>query len=640
MWHCSFRINRTAAGALFVRLAPLQHQKKSVRQTCCQRARVGIHAGWYVPSQCSDVQHVHLCDFRICTGLSDSISGTASSSEDDSDDSDPGGGNAVSRLLAKQKLSSDGTNEEDTEEPSSAMSVKSPLLWFEAPQQAKDTQFGIYKTIFPTAPKNTNPASWAEDLRQLQVAEDSSRLGKKAAAKVDGIATDINSRKWTLLAVGGGHFSGAVVSLVPQLNNRNGRVEREIVLLASKTFHRYTTRRKQGGAQSANDQAKSKAKSAGAQIRRYNEAMLQQEIRELLTSWKDHIDASELIFLRAGKTSQRIFYDYDEAILTRKDLRMRTFPFPTRRPTQAELIRCFSELTRVKITHLTKEQLDEIEAAYKAATQPKKVAAPSKPREPAPKPEVPKLSKEELLLRDRWERVLDMVKKDKVEPFQSFLEKQKSETQDAESWTGRLPVWVAEHRSLPTLLHFAANNDSPEIVRYLLVEKHVDPTLRFVNERREEASSSPVPRTAYECAASRSVRDTFRKVYAEHPDWWRWEEDAKVPSMLTEEMANAQGAKKSERKNKLKDRLRERAAEREQERAAEEARRKQEELEEARRAEEKRRTTPVSGPQRLGGRPPGMRPPVNALGGLSEEAKRRIERERRLRAAEARAQQG
>lgn len=577
----------------------------------------------------------------LLEGLSDSISGTASSSEDESDDNEAGDGNTVSRLLAKQKLSADPSNDSDeVEEPSRPMSVNSPLLWFEAPQEVKDTQFGIYKTIFPTATKNSTPTSWTAELQNLQVSEDSSRLGKRAAARIDGVSTDPSSRKWTLLAVGGGHFAGAVVSLVPQLNNRNGRIERELVLLASKTFHRYTTRRKQGGAQSANDQAKSKAKSAGAQIRRYNEAMLTQEIRELLTSWKEHVETSELIFLRAGKTSQRIFYDYDDAVLLRKDVRMRTFPFPTRRPTQAELIRCFSELTKVKITHLTKEELDELEAAYRAALQPKKVAVAVAPQSAPAKPEVPKLSKEELLLRDRWERVLDMVKKDRVEAFQNFVEKQSSDTQDGDSWTGPLPSWIAEHRSLPTLLHFAANYDSPNVVRYLLAERRVDPTLCSVGENVEEDSHMPVTRTAYECAASRSVRDVFRKVYAEHPDWWRWEEDAKVPSMLTEEMANAQGAKKAERKNKLKDKLRERAAEREQERALEEARRKQEELETARLAEEKRRSTPVSGPQRLGGGPPGMRPPVSALGGLSEEAKRRIERERRLRAAEARAQLG
>lgn len=36
----------------------------------------------------------------------------------------------------------------------------------------------------------------------------------------------------------------------------------------------FSARRKQGGAQSANDAGKGKAKSAGAQIRRYNESML------------------------------------------------------------------------------------------------------------------------------------------------------------------------------------------------------------------------------------------------------------------------------------------------------------------------------------------------------------------------------
>jgi len=37
---------------------------------------------------------------------------------------------------------------------------------------------------------------------------------------------------------------------------------------------RYAARRKQGGAQSANDAGKGKAKSAGAMIRRHNEAAL------------------------------------------------------------------------------------------------------------------------------------------------------------------------------------------------------------------------------------------------------------------------------------------------------------------------------------------------------------------------------
>ena len=164
--------------------------------------------------------------------------------------------------------------------------------------------------------KDTEVA-WVEELQRLQIVEDTSRIGKRALqAKPDGQArADTSNRTWTLFAVGGGHFAGMIVSLVPRLNIRNGKTEKDVVVLESKTFHRYTTRRKQGGAQSANDNAKGKAKSAGAQIRRYNEAMLTEEIRALIGNWREMIDKSELIFVRASKTSKSIFYDYDEPVL-------------------------------------------------------------------------------------------------------------------------------------------------------------------------------------------------------------------------------------------------------------------------------------------------------------------------------------
>ena len=92
---------------------------------------------------------------------------------------------------------------------------------------------------------------------------------------------------WSLFLLSSGHFVGAVVNL------QTGKP------ILHKSFHRYTTRRKQGGAQSSNDKSKGKAKSAGAGIRRYNEQALNEEIHELLISWKDVIQKSSLIFLRA-----------------------------------------------------------------------------------------------------------------------------------------------------------------------------------------------------------------------------------------------------------------------------------------------------------------------------------------------------
>src|SRR5208282_1532244 len=95
-----------------------------------------------------------------------------------------------------------------------------------------------------------------------------------------------------LCMIGGGHFAAMVVSLAPKQmrSSSAGPLACEATVLAHKTFHRYTTRRKQGGAQSANDSAKGAAHSAGSSLRRYNEAALTDEVRLLLQDWKGMID--------------------------------------------------------------------------------------------------------------------------------------------------------------------------------------------------------------------------------------------------------------------------------------------------------------------------------------------------------------
>ena len=140
-------------------------------------------------------------------------------------------------------------------------------------------------------------------------------------------------RTIALMMLGGGHFAGVIVSLRPKIVKNSGQEERQVDVLLSKTFHRYTTRRKQGGAQSANDAAKGNAHSAGASLRRYNEAALQNEVRELLRSWKDEMDKCELVFIRAtGSVTRRTLFGYEGAVLKSNDPRIRRFPFTTRRP--------------------------------------------------------------------------------------------------------------------------------------------------------------------------------------------------------------------------------------------------------------------------------------------------------------------
>jgi len=141
-------------------------------------------------------------------------------------------------------------------------------------------------------------------------------------------------RTIALMMIGGGHFAAIIASLTPTtIKNHQNQEESKVEVVASKTFHRYTTRRKQGGTQSANDSAKGKAHSAGSALRRYNESALQNEIRELLGSWKNELDNCELIFIRAtGSANRTTLFGYEGAVLKSNDSRIRGFPFTTRRP--------------------------------------------------------------------------------------------------------------------------------------------------------------------------------------------------------------------------------------------------------------------------------------------------------------------
>lgn len=51
-----------------------------------------------------------------------------------------------------------------------------------------------------------------------------------------------------------------------------------------------------------------------------------------MLEWEEDIGASETIFIRASTHGKKSFMGYDGAVLEKNDARIRTFPFPTRRP--------------------------------------------------------------------------------------------------------------------------------------------------------------------------------------------------------------------------------------------------------------------------------------------------------------------
>ncbi|KAG0147480.1 hypothetical protein CROQUDRAFT_91383 [Cronartium quercuum f. sp. fusiforme G11] len=559
--------------------------------------------------------------FAIIDALEDSLSGSEDESDSSSDEDE------------HKKLE----QEEEQENIVTSMQQRSPLVWFTAPAVlGEEVQFGIYRCILPRSFNSRHMVvEQDEDQERIGVLEELSGLQCAPASSSKAVVEDGRSmRTWTMLMVSGGHFAGMVVSTRPELRHvgKGKAPEQEMVILEHKTFHRYTTRRKQGGGQAAHDTGgKGMAKSAGANLRRYNEQALTEEIRALLASWSEALRSSELIFIRASKANSKIFFNYDQALLFRTDPRLRTLPFPTRRPTLNELKRSFQELTRVQITRLTKQELEAADELYLASLLPPK-PAPPKPQ-PAKKvaPVKPQVDPAEQRLQDRWERVMDMVQKGRLGALQDFVAKH-AEANNPD-WTGLLPAFLAERMHVASVLHVAAMAEQADVVEWLLVERRCDPTSVLA----QEVEGGPRTRTmtAYEVAGGRGTRNVFRRVMAGHPEWCDWVGAARVPSGLTEELEAQQSAKGKDRKQRLKEKLRERDKAREEAEARE---KEQAELKE-REEEQRKRTTETSagkrGPQRLGGPAAVLSKPPEALG-LTPEQRARLERERRARAAEAR----
>ncbi|KAJ5573874.1 uncharacterized protein N7459_008301 [Penicillium hispanicum] len=523
--------------------------------------------------------------------LDESISGSESSEEEE-EEADGGADTTLTALLKRQaKLS------EENEEAGATVakrSAKTPLFWLSSSSLPPNKSLGLYRAIFSDVEQD-EPAHLVDSLRKKQLAPIKART-----SNTDQQDSSTSSPHIFMCMIGGGHFAAMLVSLAPEIHRKQGGVEdRQARIIAHKTFHRYTTRRKQGGSQSASDASRGAAHSAGSSLRRYNEAALEKDIRELLADWRQMIDSAELLFIRAtGKTNRRILFDhYEGQVLRQKDPRIRGFPFNTRRATQGELMRCFKELTRVKVS-----EIDEAALAAAAA----KGKEESKPPTPRPPPPKPKLSKEEEVALLHTTQIQALVRRSKVPALMSYI----TNNSISSSFTFQ-PADAPQNFRCPTPLHLAANLNAPAVVMALLTRATSDPT-----------SVNNEGRTPFELAGDRPTRDAFRIARHELGESkWNWSE-AKVPPAISKADADTRAererkAAEEEEMNRRKAGL-ERLKKEDADRAAQQA------------------------PSKPGGRTLGSVEKTAAekrdeeTRGMTPEMKMRLERERRARAAEER----
>lgn len=562
--------------------------------------RSDLH-GYNLKQKIKGVKPVSEADFdKLIGDLDESISGSESSeSDEDEDEADGNKGkdSTLSALLKKQAKLTDPEFDEFASKKRQRGPGKPPLLWFSSPTLPENVSLGVYRAVFSIT-EQEEEANLVDTLRRKQLPPT-----KPPKALTDGgVAlpnTDIGPH-YFLCMIGGGHFAAMVVALAPKMGKRHTGVdERSATVIAHKTFHRYTTRRKQGGSQSANDNAKGNAHSAGSSIRRYNETALVNEVRELLQSWKTLIDTAELVFVRAtGATNRRtLFGPYEGQVLRNNDPRNRGFPFSTRRATQKELMRAFVELTRVKQSTIDEAALAEAE---KQNQTPVTTA-------PAPKPKPPKPTKEEEEATLHTSQLVPLIKRSKVPALLNYLK------------TNNIPstfLFFPVNHHTPTPLHLAASLNSAPVVAALLSKGGADPTIM-----NDDA------RTPFALAGDRATRDAFRVARHELGESaWDWEK-AEVPAALSRAEADKRDVQeKAEKEAGSK-------AESERRKAETERVRKESEAQEAQQLENR-----LGKGKSLGALPvkTGADLREEQMRGLTPEARMRLERERRARAAEER----
>ena len=534
---------------------------------------------------------------KLVEDLEESISGSGSEESESEVDGEGAKESTLSALLKKQaKLRHPEAEENDASISTRRKrdSGKPPLVWFTTPLLPENTSLGIYRAIFTNAEQEDSDI--VDVIRKKQIDPMPTRpLPNEVANSVPNPSTE-TSPSIFMCMIGGGHFAGMIVSLASKLAKQStGTEQRRAIVMAHKTFHRYTTRRKQGGAQSANDAAKGAAHSAGSSLRRYNEVALEQEIRALLAEWRVLIGNVQLIFVRATGSSNRrtLFGPYDGQVLRHNDPRNRTFPFSTRRATQAELMRAFVELTRVKVSQVDQTALAAAAAQSDNAQSTKPLLAPQKT--------LPNTVEEEAIL--NTSQLQSLIRRSKAPAIVSYL----SSHSLSPNYIFHPPSAQANHHA-PMPLHLASSINSSAVVLALLTKAGADPTL--VNGEGKPA---------FDLAGHRPTRDAFRVARSELGESaWDWSA-AHVPPPLSKAEAEKRGA------------LEKAEADR-----AETDRRKAEE-------ERLRKEKPVVDQiTRKGGKPLGavlktaeeMR--EEDARGMTPEIRLRIERERRARAAEER----
>lgn len=238
--------------------------------------------------------------------------------------------------------------------------------------------------------------------------------------------------------------------------------------------------------------------------------------------WKNYIYSAELVWVRATSTSRKTIF-FNDALLDSTDPRVRSFPFTTKRPTLAEISRCYRELTTIEPSlyippskEIEKESslnFEKIKTHLQIELEPISAVIL----------EVPQI------------KLIEMVTKGRNQALVAFLLQNPSID---------INQTFPHSGSLITYLHLASIEGEPEIINTLL-EHDANPTILHKNK------------PAFELCSTKECRDVFRRFMYRFPTKWRYQ-DACIPTELTPEMEDRHKEREKERKGKDRERMKNR----------------------------------------------------------------------------------
>lgn len=276
----------------------------------CIRQKGGTHGEVKVSGSSASASHARVYDARghvLERRETASESATSSDDVDEYDDSDNDNSDTDDD---NSDTDDDNTNSVDMDDTSSALSTTSPLV--------RVGDWLIRRAVLLPNPFDPDAASRGHaEAAALSLGQLHCEHALAAAYPL-----------WTVLMMSGGRFAGAVfdnrrcvvasatatTSSPTSISSPTPFVSKATATaacIAHKTFHRYTTRKKQGGAQSTRDnkQGGGKASSVGAMLRRENEKLMGEDVQRLMRSWQDYVARSSRVFVHApGQRNRAVVF--------------------------------------------------------------------------------------------------------------------------------------------------------------------------------------------------------------------------------------------------------------------------------------------------------------------------------------------